>query len=296
MGRSGGRPPQVIEEGGFASRLDGFGGASAQTAPIASPTIGGRVDRRAALQSGTAPWDRSASPLPPLLEFAPTPSRAPSRTEPTDGPPFTHPTEISRAHATKGPIVFRSRLLFLCSLLLLIPLHAGAEYLGDPNDLQVFIGDDGTFGEITLDNTVIDSLYPQRQFANGEELVADGNGVTVDPTGAYYTATITDFQIDVRSVIRGPLNLTTAPNYVFEQYFTFTNTSGATRSLESVAFYQSYLDDTLDDDVVQQDSPRPIVYSTDAPSGQLVALTAREQTYTSGRPARQPGDRSEPRA
>ena len=174
--------------------------------------------------------------------------------------------------------MFRSRLFLLCSLLL--PLQAGAEYLGDPNDLQVFIGDDGTFGEITLDNTVIDSLYPQRQFANGEELVADGNGVTVDPTGAYYTATITDFQIDVRSVIRGPLNLTTAPNSVFEQYFTFTNTSGVTRSLESVAFYQSYLDDTLDDDVVQQDNPRPIVYSTDAPSGQLVALAAREQTYT----------------
>jgi hypothetical protein len=65
-------------------------------------------------------------------------------------------------------------LLFaLCAL----PFAAPAALIGDPATFAINVESDGTFGEITLDGIVIDSLFPQQQFANGRELHT-GSAVT----------------------------------------------------------------------------------------------------------------------
>jgi hypothetical protein len=164
-----------------------------------------------------------------------------------------------------------------------LPFAASAKLIGDPTTFEINVQSDGTFGEITLDGIVIDPLFPQQQFANGQELHTGSAVTLLSPTTASYTAYIGDdndpgaqvFQIDVFSVVRGPLVPVAEPSIVFEQYLTFTNRSGTPQALESVSFFRSYLNDRAEDDVVQQDVPRSIVYSTDAPSGQLVAMTAR---------------------
>lgn len=173
--------------------------------------------------------------------------------------------------------------------LLLFPFGAGADFIGDPVTFELNLESDGTFGELTLANTSLDSLFPQQQFANGEAFIDGGTVTVLSPNQASYTAYIGDsgatdpfahvFQVDVLSTILSPMDLPGVPNGFFEQQFTFTNLTQSALSIESVAFYLSDLNNDQDYDIVQQDGTRPVVFGADGPSGQLVALSALAGPY-----------------
>lgn len=126
--------------------------------------------------------------------------------------------------------------------LLILPGLAQSAFLGDAATFQVNINADGTFGQITLRGILVDSaVQTQRQFVNGQEFSDSSTVEPAGPVAVSYSVYINDntghvLRVDVVTNLLGDYPGISQPTAWFEQFFTFTNVSGAPQLLNTVSY------------------------------------------------------------